>query len=583
MKILMCLLATMLTSLSGEGWQIQHESLSYDKQTIFFSAIKPGEKQHDIYFCTREKNVWSAPVLLPSDVNDTQWDDIWPSISPDEQELYFVRRTIDETGKKPVWRQDIYLSQRNGIGGWTKAQPLVFSDGGSLSPMMLEDGQTLLFSSCHQVADSKRPHYGIYFTRKSGKNNWLLPEVVALSDNAEVNLLAPRVVRTPDGTYHVHLTQQIVSRKDTTYQQSSTMLPAHMSPRPMMSLSGTVIDSKTGKRLQADLIVSDAISQTVRARYKTSKTGEFSIALAEGDNYSIDITKEGYSHQYLDYDCRALTLDTVVKESVSLTPELSVTLYIFDAETNSSLGEENKVLSINKEYDIEVARRGYETTLLHLDTRKAVLLPSSELDIMLIPGKAALTIRLHDSESGEVLYGQVALSNQQRKQELTYLDYALNLRQGDSYHLSANVVGYLYYDTLLTVPLSQDPMLVDIAMTPIKQSMVLQLRNIQFETASYDLQEESYIELDKVVRLLKDNPLLKIELSAHTDDQGTDVFNKRLSERRGEAARNYIIRHGIDAERISAKGYGKTQPLVPNISDENRAINRRVEIKVIEL
>jgi outer membrane protein OmpA-like peptidoglycan-associated protein len=84
-----------------------------------------------------------------------------------------------------------------------------------------------------------------------------------------------------------------------------------------------------------------------------------------------------------------------------------------------------------------------------------------------------------------------------------------------------------------------------------------------------------------VVRLLEINPDLRIELSAHTDDQGSDRYNDLLSRKRGEAARSYLIRRGVDASRVTATGYGKRKPLVPNDSDEHRAMNRRVEFKVL--
>jgi outer membrane protein OmpA-like peptidoglycan-associated protein len=79
---------------------------------------------------------------------------------------------------------------------------------------------------------------------------------------------------------------------------------------------------------------------------------------------------------------------------------------------------------------------------------------------------------------------------------------------------------------------------------------------------------------------MQDNPSMHIELSAHTDDVGSEQYNQRLSQKRGEAAKHYLVRQGIEAERIVAKGYGKNKPLVPNDSDANRAINRRVEFTI---
>ena len=80
-------------------------------------------------------------------------------------------------------------------------------------------------------------------------------------------------------------------------------------------------------------------------------------------------------------------------------------------------------------------------------------------------------------------------------------------------------------------------------------------------------------------RLMEENPQMEIEVSAHTDDRGSDAYNDRLSSRRGEAVARYLIRAGVAAGRIHTVGYGKRRPLVPNDSEENRERNRRVEFK----
>ena len=77
------------------------------------------------------------------------------------------------------------------------------------------------------------------------------------------------------------------------------------------------------------------------------------------------------------------------------------------------------------------------------------------------------------------------------------------------------------------------------------------------------------------------NSDISIELSAHTDDIGSDAYNFKLSDQRAASVAEYLITKGIGKKRIISKGYGKTMPLVPNDSDENRAKNRRVELKVI--
>jgi outer membrane protein OmpA-like peptidoglycan-associated protein len=94
--------------------------------------------------------------------------------------------------------------------------------------------------------------------------------------------------------------------------------------------------------------------------------------------------------------------------------------------------------------------------------------------------------------------------------------------------------------------------------------------------------ENSLPELNRVVQLLKDNPDIYVELSAHTCDIGSDKFNDVLSQKRAKSVVNYLILKGIRYQRMVAKGYGEKVPLAPNDSEENRALNRRVELKILD-
>ena len=108
------------------------------------------------------------------------------------------------------------------------------------------------------------------------------------------------------------------------------------------------------------------------------------------------------------------------------------------------------------------------------------------------------------------------------------------------------------------------------------------LQNIQFEFNSATLTDDSKSGIDMLTSFLKRNPELNVELAGHTDDVGNEGYNLKLSAERAEAVRSYLISNGIDGNRLKAKGYGATKPLVPNDNDEHRAINRRTEMIVIE-
>lgn len=124
---------------------------------------------------------------------------------------------------------------------------------------------------------------------------------------------------------------------------------------------------------------------------------------------------------------------------------------------------------------------------------------------------------------------------------------------------------------------------LDIVLYPVSRLMeekvAIRFNNIFFDFDKYDLREESYLELDRWADFLKKNAELEAEIQGHTDYIGTDAYNQTLSEKRAQAVIKYLVRKGIDPERIAAKGFGESQPIDTNETKEGRQQNRRVEIK----
>ncbi|MBC7903035.1 MAG: OmpA family protein [Gemmatimonadaceae bacterium] len=122
----------------------------------------------------------------------------------------------------------------------------------------------------------------------------------------------------------------------------------------------------------------------------------------------------------------------------------------------------------------------------------------------------------------------------------------------------------------------------DLYLAPIEIGQVVRLNNVFFDFDKWDLRSESFVELDRVVVLLKENPAIEIEMSAHTDNRGSDEYNIKLSDNRAKSVREYILSKGIAASRIVSQGYGETKPVAPNDTDENRQLNRRVEFTILK-
>jgi outer membrane protein OmpA-like peptidoglycan-associated protein len=116
----------------------------------------------------------------------------------------------------------------------------------------------------------------------------------------------------------------------------------------------------------------------------------------------------------------------------------------------------------------------------------------------------------------------------------------------------------------------------------LERSIVLE--NIYYDLDKADIRADAALELDKLVKILKDNPSIRIELSSHADARATDEYNDALTQRRAESAVAYLVSQGIDASRLVAKGYGKRQLIIADAqTEEEHQTNRRTEFKVIEI
>lgn len=119
-------------------------------------------------------------------------------------------------------------------------------------------------------------------------------------------------------------------------------------------------------------------------------------------------------------------------------------------------------------------------------------------------------------------------------------------------------------------------------LVPLEVGQIIRLNNIFFDFGKATLRPESYIELDEVVNVLKNNSKMEIEMSGHTDNVGSEDANLKLSEDRAKAVKDYIVSKGISENRIISKGYGKSKPITSNDTDEGRQLNRRVEFTILK-
>lgn len=157
--------------------------------------------------------------------------------------------------------------------------------------------------------------------------------------------------------------------------------------------------------------------------------------------------------------------------------------------------------------------------------------------------------------------------------EVTAQGYKSVRKSGDVLYKSEEAI-------IILLPKAQP---IDFDGNEVKAGTKLVLKNIQFQQAKSELQSTGKQELLKVATLMKENPLLEIELSGHTSNEGERSANIELSRLRSESCKRFLMEQGIEEERIKAIGYGPDQPAFPNTSDLNKSKNRRVELNILKL
>ena len=162
-------------------------------------------------------------------------------------------------------------------------------------------------------------------------------------------------------------------------------------------------------------------------------------------------------------------------------------------------------------------------------------------------------------------------------------NFSLNIPSDSLLTMSIKADGYMSYESEIYVEQGKESTLdTNFELIPIEIGVTVQLPNVLFERSTTNLLSASYEELDQVVNLLEEHPEMEIELSGHTDNQGSAKLNLELSEDRVDTVILYLVGKGVSRARLRGKGYGGTKPIASNRSEATRKLNRRVEFTIIK-
>lgn len=228
-------------------------------------------------------------------------------------------------------------------------------------------------------------------------------------------------------------------------------------------------------------------------------------------------------------------------------------------------------------YKLEATAEGYQSaksTVTVMDEKVA------QIDFMLKSKMATLSGAVRDRETDAGLPATIRFTDApipEVKTDPSTGLYKTEVKPG-TYGVEVSSEGYLSQTASVIVGAAGTTKDFNL----IKKGMKIVFRGINFETAKAVILPESYPILDEAAKILKENPTIRVEIGGHTDSRGSASYNQKLSQERAEAVRLYLIQnHSIESNRLLAKGYGESQPVAPNDTEENMAKNRRVEFTIL--
>jgi outer membrane protein OmpA-like peptidoglycan-associated protein/Tol biopolymer transport system component len=591
-----------LTAINEKCEFIAGPSLSYDGNTLFYTAFIEGvTKSEDIFYSVRlGEREWSEPMNIGSPINTDDEYEGFPSISSNGNSLYFVKLNTEndfhKKAKEPCFKIFVSHKQADGTWGTPLALPVEINSGCERDPKIMADNRTLIFSSIRPEGKGK---YDLYQTKLKNDNTWDIATPLDFINSPE-NDQAPCISASGSKMYYY-------SSNDI-YEVA---IPAEYRQMINVTVQGKIQSKQSKLPLEAAIQVKNLDGEIFESKSNDSD-GRYSLVLAAGKKYEIVITHPDFvgeilqldfsdQKKYLQQDIDILLSDSVRLEMSAEDKDLHNPVKAFFlriAEKNGSVVFADSVfqkdypktvmLKAKPEYIIDVSAPGYtsaktETRLGSLNLKQIVKVQLLEHEKIMVAADVT------DISTGERKRMKVTYSNQNTDEVIiANAGDVVNLRKGDRYQVVTNSdKGYAYTMKTLTAGegsiTADGKQAVDLSVAALNVGSKLTLNHIYFGSNSWELDEHSALELKSIIELMKRNPGLRIEISAHTDNVGTDEYNLELSQKRAISVTKYLNGNGISVDRLVAKGYGKSQPFTDNETEENRARNRRVELLVLKV
>lgn len=527
--------------------------------TLFFASdMHPGMGKLDLFYSTKDrKDRWTKPQNMMPPIN-TIYDDFGMTFFGGDQKGFFSSNRTEGKGD-----DDIYAFI-------VKKRPSLFVDG----PFVRFDNDALFGDLKYRITDKDQTAVPL----DSTKDYFSFQPFAGDTYKAEM---------LKDG-----LTDNEVFFKHGGPANKYEYLNLEVRALPKAVLvKGLVKDRNTPLADQEVLVLKEGIPADTAY---TNGKGVFSYATPPDNNYTfLALTDEGKA----DFIRRnLLNYNVMVRSSNNtLLQDVKANLSINDRPWGDFNTGVNGIFSFKAMKGQKVSLNLEKNKYANTDTSFTALPDTDDPESMLVNlfltmypdiGETA-TVKGNVRAAGEpVKNAQVTVFSNGKIVQLLPSDekgdFKLRLQPEQYYNLVVTSPGFFQYDTLILTDERTVAEKLLVGLSPIVVNKDVRLENIYYDYNKYNIRRDARNTLNKIVTFMEANPKAIIELNAHTDDRSDEPYNLKLSQKRAESAREYMIAEGINASRVTAKGYGEAQLLIPQAQSEfEHQINRRTQFKVV--
>lgn len=488
---------------------------------------------------------------------NSEYSELNPLLSPDGKTLYFSRKNHPQNVGGVTDKEDIWYSEQDSTGKWKLAQNLTpLNNAGpnfiNYISSVTPDGKSALVLLGNQYNEKGKMLAGVSVSSNVG-GTWSKPQSLNISDDYNFN------------------------------EKANYFLANN---RRTLLLSVEREDSEGDRDLYVSFQSSDSTwSRPLNLGRNINTASEEASPFLAADDKTLYFSSKGFSGYGGSDIYMSKRLDdtwTHWSDPENLGPEI-----------NSS--QEDVFFNIPANSDYAYYSRGITETNTDIYRVKLPIMNSPELWVTvrgkLVDGKTGLPI------AAKIIYERLpdGLEAGITQTNPVTGEYEIRLPAGYQYGVRAEAKDHISESQNLDLTNIKGDQVIDhrdfklnpiqldqIAVVPIEKDAKIILNNIFFDFDSHTLRENSRPELDRLVLLIQERPTMLVEIAGHTDANGPQSYNQKLSEKRAKAVSSYLVSKGISSNRISVVFFGELKPIADNSSKVGQRKNRRVEFKILK-